>query len=228
MLMPSAAFLARPLQMGIDIGLDDVTVIGSVARSVSFISVQKESPVLGLPEVVETAKNDPLAIDYATTGLGGIPHMAMSLLEKATGGKFTIVTFGGSPQAILAAVGGQTDLAVTDVTNEGLRPIAAISEKRSSFYPDVPTLSDLGYGIGMSSIFFVIAPKGIPEDVASELEKQLLAAIEKPSVQDTLKKLQLDSAVQAGADTVKELERQSDMYRSVLSDLGLLGAESGK
>jgi tripartite-type tricarboxylate transporter receptor subunit TctC len=68
-----------------------------------------------------------------------------------------------------------------------MRVLAAAGTKRSEFFPETPTLRELGFDQVEETKLALLAPKSVPQDVMSKLRGALLAALQESSVQATLR-----------------------------------------
>jgi tripartite-type tricarboxylate transporter receptor subunit TctC len=144
-------------------------------------TVQESSPWKTLPELVDYAKKNPGKLRVSTTGVGSTDHFNVGIIQSVTGAQFTHVPFKGGESVVAALLGGHVEVTFDTLSKvlphvqAGKLRILVISRKRAEF-PNIPTLTELGYKQGMISAWFgFYAPAGIPEDV----KKTLVAAIEK-------------------------------------------------
>jgi tripartite-type tricarboxylate transporter receptor subunit TctC len=71
------------------------------------------------------------------------------------------------------------------------RLLATMSEKRSPKFPAVPTLKQVGYDFSNDAIYSIVAPAGIPPEVAKKLEAAFAQAIKNPEYLDELDKIDM-------------------------------------
>ena len=57
-----------------------------------------------------------------------------------------------------------------------IKVLAVIAEKRADFLPNVPTVAELGYPVKFVSVLGIVAPKGLPDDIATKIDN-LIASI---------------------------------------------------
>src|SRR3546814_9530177 len=87
----------------------------------------------------------------SSSGIGSMPHMAISLLKIATKADILHVPYKGAAPAIKDTVGGQVGGFFGDISglmafikDDRVRPIAIAADKRSAVLPNVPTFDELG------------------------------------------------------------------------------------
>lgn len=176
-------------------GIDAFTPIINQVLDPGVIWVKADSPYRSLKDLIEAARKSPNKISTATTGILSDDHLAILMVEEATGVVFRIVHFeGGAPQ-MTAILGGHVEVAfdnvgsiVKRVKSGEVRAIAVMDTQRSKFLPDVPTTPELGYpSVISSSTRGIAGPKGLPEPVVKKLQEVFRKAMEHP---DHVKKME--------------------------------------
>ena len=81
-------------------------------------------------DFVDAAKAQPNKLSYGTSGIGGLPHLAMEDISSQLGLKLLHVPFQGTMPAIMAAMSDQIDLVIGDLPHPEIRPLAVISDER--------------------------------------------------------------------------------------------------
>lgn len=149
------------------------------------------------------------------TGILGDDHLALLMMEKAAGVKFRMVVFEGDAPHITAILGAQIDCGFLNVAGQvpkvkggQLRALAVMDKERIKFFPDVPTMVELGYPTIISSSTRGIAgPKGMPESVVKKLQEVFKKAIEDPQHREKMDQTGLTIKVMVG-----------DEYRKYIMD----------
>lgn len=123
--------------------------IGFIGSSPSLLVVPTQGPAT-LNELLTPTKSEP--ISYGSTGIGGTAHLLGYVFSQATAVPLLHVPYRGSPPALQDLVGGRISMmfvtggaAVPFLQVGKLKPLAVASNKRSRFFPDVPTLKELKY-----------------------------------------------------------------------------------
>jgi len=131
----------------------------------------------------------------SSSGIGSMPHMAISLLKRATGLNILHVPYSGAAPAIKDSIGGQVDGFFGDVSGllkyleDGrLIAVGTASKQRLKALPDVPTFAELGYpDVVAINWYGVFAPAGTPPDVVKRLNDAFNKAMQTPAAQDFVK-----------------------------------------
>lgn len=145
------------------------------------ITVRSDAPWKTFPEFVDYAKKNPGKIRVSTMGVASQPHFVLEMLQAITGIKLTHVPFEGGESLITAVLGGHVEatcdtLAKVKGQVEGGKMRILLITNKMPGYPDIPTITELGYKETLPGGWFAMyAPAGIPDDV----KKVLVPAVEK-------------------------------------------------
>jgi tripartite-type tricarboxylate transporter receptor subunit TctC len=155
----------------------DLLPVIHLVDQTAVLYASTESPYKTFRDLETAVKSDQANIQFASTGHGGISHLAQELLAQKMGAKFTHVPYRGAAPALQDLAGGQVPLLFTFVGSaKGLtasgkvRPLAVAGKTRLSSLPDVPTFAELGYpDVEVSTWIGLMAPKGTPADKITKL-----------------------------------------------------------
>ena len=158
------------------------------------------SPRLGVrsvPELLAAARGRPQPLTVAHGGNGTAMHLSAELLKQMADLPMEPVPFRGSAPALTALLGGQTDLAVVDLTvvaglagAAGMVPLAVTGASRVGTLAAVPTLSEAGVA-GYESVgwFGLVAPARTPAPVIATLNAAFTEALREPEVRARLESI---------------------------------------
>jgi tripartite-type tricarboxylate transporter receptor subunit TctC len=158
----------------------DLTPIAGVGRSQMYLVVKPQSTFKDAKDFVAYARANPGKLSYSSAGAGTPPHLAGELFKKATGVFATHIPYRGAAPALQDVMANQADyvfdpgIAFPHVRAGKVRMLAVAGSKRSSFFPDVPTLAELGFkGAELDIWFGMWAPNGTPADVSARMAKEI-------------------------------------------------------
>jgi tripartite-type tricarboxylate transporter receptor subunit TctC len=141
--------------------------------------------------MVDFAKANPEKLSFgAGGGTGSSLYFALELLRSKTGMKVTVVNYRGAGPALNDLLGGHIDamfdampVMVVQAKEGKVTPIAVTSTKRSPALPDVPTMQESGIaGYDMPGWFGILAPTGVPDNIAQKLRDEVAKAVSIPEV----------------------------------------------
>ncbi len=128
-----------------------------------------------LPELAALSKTKPKTLSYTAAS---IPLIAfMNKWTRDVGADIVKVPFRGGAEAVNGVLGGSTPVAffglanwLSFIRNGTVTALAVDSKTRSPLLPDVPTLTELGYGGDLTRLYFgIVAPAGTPDPIIHKL-----------------------------------------------------------
>ena len=209
MLQTSGTLFTRPAISNLPFSYKDFTPIATVAASTLTISVQKDSKWKTFADFVADAKANPGKYTYATAGAGGQGHIAMVIAAQAAGIDVTHVPFEGGPASVAALVGGHVDLLAGDNISPEIRALATTHPRRNTFFPDTPTMKELGYDVELVTRWMVIGPEDLPQPIVERLQAAIEKAVQKPNYVNPLNGLQIDAMYEFRGRSGQALAKRS-------------------
>ncbi len=201
---------------------DFVPVIRLMIERVGFY-VKTDSPWKTMKEFMADAKQNPEKFTYATSGIGGLHHAAVLVLEKRTGVVLRHVPHKGGAETLAAVAGGHVNVAMAScneayalVQGGRIRPLANASLVRSPVEPNTPTLRELGYDVYIENQKGFVFPKNTPKPIVQKLHDRLRKVFDDPQFKSSADKLQVELAYLNGEDFQKSMKV---MYEQVGASL---------
>jgi tripartite-type tricarboxylate transporter receptor subunit TctC len=163
----------------LDTNLSDWHLYLSVAN-VPVVGVNPGTPYKTMQDLLDAMKARPGEITVATAGVTSGGHNAMEAIARAAGVKYRHVTYDGGNPAVIATVSGETQvttqLAVEQaemIRGKRLRPLAAVSDKALEIegYGRIEPITQTVRMSIPTNYFGVFIPKGVPQEVASAMER---------------------------------------------------------
>jgi len=145
-------------------------------------------------ELIALAKANPGKLNYASSGIASIPHLAGELFNLNAGVKTVHIPYKGSGPALNEFLSGQTDMmfaspvpTIPHVKAGKLRAIAMASAQRSPAMPQLPTVSESGLpGFEAASYYIVLGPANTPGAIVARLNSEIVKASRLPDVKERL------------------------------------------
>ncbi len=171
----------------------DIAPITQLVTQPSALAVNPALKIDSVTALVALIKANPGKYNFASIGNGSLSHLAMEAVAIKAGTKLVHVPYPGSPQAILAVIRDDAQMAclpaisVTPQAKAGKVEILAVTTaKRSPYLPEVPTLKESGIDVEADAWNGLIAPGGTPKALIDKINKDVVAIIRAPELRDRL------------------------------------------
>ena len=210
----------------------DFTPVTLVSLAPLVLACNPALPVKTVQELISLSKAKPKDLLYGTPGVGGIHHLTIEMLNRAVGISLIHVPYKGGPPAVIDTIAGRVQLVITTVIPVAphikaarLRPLAVTSAKRTSVYPDVPTVAESGMqGFESHQWFGIFTPSNTPGAIRERFYKEVRMAVDKPGATTILDQEGQLLAVN-GPKALDEFRRtETAKWTKVISQLHAAGA----
>jgi tripartite-type tricarboxylate transporter receptor subunit TctC len=165
LLMASVSLAVTPSmyrKLPFDAIRDLVPVTQVTSSSLVLVGTTKQAAG-SLQELVALGRQKPGAINYGSTGVGTAGHLAVEMVNLASGAGMVHVPYMAPSSGVLSHVQGGR-----------LRALAVTGQKRLALLPDVPTLPEAGLaGLDLSSWIGMFAPAGVPGEALSRFQGEM-------------------------------------------------------
>ena len=176
--------------------LTDFTPISMIGGGGTVILTPPNSPATDLKALIELMKQKPGSWSYGTSGIGGVGHLAGEQFKAAAGVNIVHVPYKGGAPALVELMGGHVPLLFSSLGSASAHikagrvlPLAVTSARRSSMFPETPTLAESGFpGFDASIWFGIVGPAGLPAPVLDKLVQALAVVMRDPAVQEAIRK----------------------------------------
>lgn len=172
----------------------DLLPVSLIVRVPEMIVVGSKVPAKTLPDFIAYAKEKNGALNFGSTGPGGMPHLAAELLLLKAGIKATHVPYKGAAPAVNDLLGNQIDFMFADMpillphVKAGTFAALAIgSTKRSPALPDLKTTVEQGFPDVLADNWYgMIVPAKTPPAIVAKLNAAANQALKDQGVIDKL------------------------------------------
>jgi tripartite-type tricarboxylate transporter receptor subunit TctC len=208
--------------------LKDFTPLIAYAQPLNTIVVKSDAPWKSMKELLDYAKKNPNKIKYSSGGVGTGMHHAMVFIDHQDGIKWIHVPYKGNADALTALMGGHVDVSSVGpesypFARAGTVRILAIAEsRRNPKFPEIPTLKELGYDFANDAFFSIVAPAGLPPEIAKKLENAFVKAAQSNEVKTVIDKLDLLPILFVGKEYDDHLKSYWPRMEKSLKETGLM------
>jgi tripartite-type tricarboxylate transporter receptor subunit TctC len=212
--------------------VNDFTPVTLVSLAPLVLAGNLALPVKSVQELISLSKAKPKDLLYGTPGVGSIHHLTVELLNRAAGISLMHVPYKGGPPAVIDAIAGRVQLVITTVIPLSphlkaarLRGLAVTSAKRTSVFPDLPTVAESGVpGFESHQWFGVFAPKNTSAAHRERFYKELRTATDKPGATTILDQEGQLLAVNGPKALTEFVRTETAQWTKVISQLVAAGA----
>jgi tripartite-type tricarboxylate transporter receptor subunit TctC len=154
----------------------------------SALAVHPALPVKSVKELIALARARPGALNYASSGIGGFPHMNTELFKLKTGVDMVHVPFKGGGPAIADVMAGHTQIylgtlvtVMPFINGSRLKLLAIGGAKRNPNLPNVPTINETVPGYETYIWWGMFAPPATPAAVVARVHAETINALDSPA-----------------------------------------------
>jgi len=201
----------------------DLVPISVIATVPEVLVSNPDAPFKTFQEFVAYAKQNPGKLNYASAGVGTLPHLTMELLLQRVGVKVTHIPYRGAAPAMTDLLANVVQLKLDtyatshpQVAAGRLRMLGIASSHRSKLMPDIPTIAEMGLPGYEGNLWIgMMAPSGTPQAVIDKLATAGAQAARAPKV---VERLQHDGVEPVGgtpADMGALIAREIPQWRDL-------------
>jgi tripartite-type tricarboxylate transporter receptor subunit TctC len=206
----------------------DLTPLAAVGRSPMYIVARPTLEAKDAKDLVALAKKRPGKLSYASSGPGTAPHLAAELFQQQAGISAVHVPYRGSAPALQDVMASQADyvfdpgIAFPHIRAGKVKLLAVTSARRSTFFPDAPTLAEQGIkGAELDIWWGVWLPNNTPADVKAKLDREIAKALALASVKDRYNALGLEPAYLDHGAFRTVLAEETKLLTKLIADRGI-------
>ncbi|MBM3344055.1 MAG: tripartite tricarboxylate transporter substrate binding protein [Betaproteobacteria bacterium] len=161
--------------------INDLTGVALVGTGPMLLTVHPSLLVRNVKELIALARTRAGTLDYASSGAGSIPHLAMELFAGMTKTSVMHVPYKSITPAVTAIVAGEVQILIVSTPSGGpmikanrLRALAVTTPKRAAFLPELPTVAESGVpGYDVSTWWGILAPAKTPAAIVTRLNDEI-------------------------------------------------------
>lgn len=176
--------------------LRDFAAITQGISQANLFVVHPSLPAKTTKELVALARVRPGELIYASSGVGAASHLTVELFLLMTGTRMLHVPYKGPGPGVIDLVAGRvvlmaasTIVTIPHVRTGRLRALAVSTPARVAALPDIPTIAESGVpGYESVSWFGLAAPAATPRDTIARLNRESVAILRTPAIQEQLAK----------------------------------------
>ena len=223
LLTPNATMSVLPLLR--KTAYDPVKSFMPVAQVGDILSGFVIHPAVGVKtfkEMVEYAKKNPGKLSYGSAGLGTATQLRVEMLKYRAGIDILHVPYRGSADALSDLLPNtiqmMNEINVIPHVKAGKLILLNINHsQRHPDFPDVPTLTELGYPNSDVPIWFSVwAPAGTPREIVDKLNAKMLEIARSDDMKARMASINVVVPIQSPEEIARRLEEDTRSNAEVI------------
>jgi tripartite-type tricarboxylate transporter receptor subunit TctC len=228
--VPASTLTSNPWLIK-NLGYDPLKDFTPLARLIEFpnvLMVNPDFPARTVQELIDVARAKPGSVNYGSVGVGSSTHLQAEMFKRAAGIDVVNITYRGSAPALQDLVAGQVQMMFDNlpsafplISGGKVRALAVTGAQPSPVLPNVPTVASVLPGFVEVTWWAILAPAGLPADVAANLTDSLQKIAKEPD----FVKLMADRGgviVAGGPDDLRAaIQSETEKTGKLIKELGI-------
>jgi tripartite-type tricarboxylate transporter receptor subunit TctC len=204
-------------------GPEDFDYLGTIGSIEYALVTNKGLPITDVASMVAYAKRRGFISLSAT---GRLQELVAGRMARQFGIEIISVQTRGSGESLQLVLGGHADVTISGgvhvpaVQAGDVRSIAAMTDDRHGYAPNVPTLKEQGVDLSLRNFFQYAAPRNLPAEIRASLEAAIDQAVASPDVAQAAVQAYSTRGNLGAVGSAREIEAQSRIWRAWLRDAG--------
>ena len=223
----SGSFVTTPLQADTPWQPEDFTPVALLATDDLVLVVNGDSEIQNIAQFIEMAKAEPMNI--GGTGTVNVDFIVPTLFAEKAGFEFDYVSFNSMADQTTALLSGALDSMVGNpgeilglIEAGELRPLVYSGNSTPAALGDVPTMGDIGFGIGVSMPRGLILPPNAPAAAQEWWIGTMQKVVDTPEWAEYIASNTLTPTVIYGEDFRSFLVETKNGFETVLRSVGAI------
>ncbi len=172
----------------------DLAAVTQLVSGPLTLVVHPSLPAKNVRELIALAKTRPGELNYGSSGIGSLPHLAGEWFALSAGVRLSHVPYKGSGAATIDVMSGEVPVYFMNVLQSlpfikqgRLRALGVTGLTRVAIAKDIPTVAEGGLkGFDMATWFGVLAPGATPRDIVLRLHREIAAILQQNELRERL------------------------------------------
>ena len=207
----------------------DFRAISKLTANPYVLVVTPSLPINSVRDLIGLAKSKPGEVTYASSGTGGILHLASELFCALAAVKMTHVPYKGVAEAYPGVASGTVNwvfgspISALPLLRAGrLKGIAVTGTSRAKTLPELPTIAESGVaGYDVTTWFGLFAPARVPQPIVDVLHAEARKVVLSP---ETARRLEADGAepvASAPQEFATDVAKEYEKWRGLVKKTGI-------
>jgi tripartite-type tricarboxylate transporter receptor subunit TctC len=210
--------------------LADFTPITEIVKVPLVLVVNEAVPARNVAELIALARAQPGRLSYASSSIGGAPHLAGELFKLMTRTDMVHVPYRGSGPALQDLLGGTVQVMFDSLASSAghvragrLRALAVTTSARLPGSPELPTVAETVPGYEMSTWYGMWGPPRMPAAMATRIQEGVARMAATPEAQARFLSLGADPVVSTPAEFGRFVRAEYERFGKLIRDADIKG-----
>jgi len=203
-----------------------LTMNGAVGN---VLVVNVKSPLTSVKDLIAQAKEKPGQFTFASSGIGGAPHLAGEFFAQQTGVKLTHIAYKGGGPAVADLLANNVTMSFASLTSalphiksSRLRPLAVGAKTRASQLPEVPTMKEAGAGdLYVLDWQGMLTTAGTPKPIVAKLSTTIRGILKEPETTRRFETMGLDVFASSGEEFRRDVASDIKRWAKVVKEANI-------
>ena len=207
--------------------LKDFTMVSRFGSFTLMLMVHPSIPAKTVQELIDYARANPGKLTFASGNTAGV--VAGETLKYWGKLDMLHVPYKSTPQALTDLLAGRVSMMFVDFTtgiphakSNALRALAVTRIKRSSLYPELPTMDEAGVtGFDMDAWAGFVGPANMPPEVTSLLNTEMRKIIDSEDTKTKLRNVGFEAFSSSPQELEDFVKVQLGKWGKMIKDAGI-------
>lgn len=187
-------------------------------------------PANNFDELVAHIRRNPGRLNYASSGVGTLPHLAMEMVKRKAGLHIVHIPYRGGAQIANDVAGKQVELAMLitasalpSLRSGAFKALAVTGSSRLAALPQVPAISESAVFKGYNVVSWagLYAPANTPADIVQRMSQELGDVLKMDAVRGRLAEQSIFTQGSTPAGFVQFIQQDRAQVKEILQVLSL-------
>ena len=202
--------------------LTDLEPVSWISSTPLVLCVHPNVPARTVPELIALAKKTN-KLNAGSNGAGTTSHLSVEMLKQFAHINPVHIPYKGGGPAMAALVAGEVDMlfstgpvAAQQAQAGKVRTLAVTTAKKSSAFPDLPTMASFYPGFESDNWYAMFFPAGTPKPIVDKLNAEIRKALNAQDVKDFMKREALDAVASSPEELRANFKREIERYAKII------------
>jgi len=202
--------------------IKDLAPVSWISSTPLVLVVHPSVPAKSVKELVALARKTG-GLNAGSNGAGTTSHLSIEMLKQATGVKLQHIPYKGGGPAMGAMVSGEVDMAFAtgpvasaQLKAGKIRALAVTTAKKSSTFPELPTMASIYPGLESDNWYAMFFPAGTPKPIVDKLNVEIVKALKSKIFLDFMPREALDAVASTPVELEANFKREIARYAKII------------